>query len=600
MTILNPKKNHSKLGAAGLCTGIAALSFSAAALGCGAAQTAGAGNFPTQDELLKLKSVPPPTHALDRGAVDVDTFTLSGPLPDVIEAEPIDPQTPWQKLLVEQVVNARAQNTKSVIASGAMDCLARQVAAFAAEKGALPTQSFVRFASARCGALTGIASTGFRGAEVADKSTEEELYKEWSADVAKDLRALMGDGMRELGVAFVRKEKKAIVAYVSAPRSVILERVPMVPKDGVVVLKGKLVNPAASVRALVTRGQFGFEVCIKDIEATLPNFSIECPVNADDPGARVEIAAFEEGRELGASVLDIQLAPNGKPQDVYTRVAKDDKAPSDIATLRTALLDRVNQVRKEAGMGALTLAQTQSQTATELAPYFFASGAGNLEPRVADRVALGMLAGWDVGVPVREGHFASQWVTQRSVAGLVEAAIGRPYGRETLLDPGASLLAVGPLLEEDNLAAVLSTYATIDASGKTDYAGQVLARLTKLRGKVKRAAPEVASVLDPVMSDAVARVEAGEDLKEVLDRMTNKAAEASPGSRVASWFVTTSSVERLEYPSPVLARSTLRLAVGVARYKPEGSPWTKLAVLFVALEETAAPNTAQRQASPAL
>lgn len=60
--------------------------------------------------------------------------------------------------------------------------------------------------------------------------------------------------------------------------------------------------------------------------------------------------------------------------------------------------------------------------------------------------------------------------------------------------------------------------------------------------------------------------------------------------------MTATSVAKLEHPSELLSTPDLRLGVGVAHYKPAGSPWTKLAVFFVILKEPAPTNTASGSA----
>src|SRR5262249_32809559 len=150
------------------------------------------------------------------------------------------------------------------------------------------------------------------------------------------------------------------------------------------------------------------------------------------------------------TAVDVQVFPAGKLEQTYTRPAQTGAdAPASDAALAPALLEQINAVRKEAGLSALRLSDTESRTAAQLAPYYFAALTGGLEVTIADKVALGLLAGWDVDGMVREGHFASQWTHQRSPASLVEAAIASPFGRETLLDPAISLIAIGPIAPKE-------------------------------------------------------------------------------------------------------------------------------------------------------
>jgi hypothetical protein len=480
--------------------------------------------------------------------------------------------------------------------SRGMACLAREVAAFAAEKNAIPASPLMRFLGARCGVPTAAVGVQFFAGDVPESTSDADAYAAWAAKIEAALPPALATGQRLAGIGFVRKGKRAAAAIVFAPRTVRLDNVPLVPVDGKVILRGELLESAASVRAMVTRGRFGFETCVKDVDLQPPRFAIECPVTPDDPAARIELAAFQEGRELGDIEVDLTVYPAGKPDKPYAHAPAGEGAlPSGDAALSAALLAGINAVRTEAGLAGVRASDTESRTATQLAPYYFGSMHGG-DSAVADKVALGMLAGWDVDGMVREGHFGAQWSYERDVAALVEAAIASPFGREALLDPQAAQIAIGPLVDKENpgFGAVFGTYAMIDGSGKTDSAAAVLARLTKLRGKIKRPPPSAVTELDGVLADVTARVQTGLSLQDALERATSKSVEAIQRGSVRVWSVTATSVEKLEYPSELLSDPDLRLGVGVAHYKPEGSPWTKLAVFFVIVKEPPPANSASR------
>lgn len=560
------------------------------ATACGGA-AAKPGNFPTREDLQQLAGAPPPKRVFDQNSVDVDSWELIGPLPDAIDGALAEDTDPWSKLLA----GAAAAKPGLVVTSRAMACTARQVAAFVAEKDANPAAPLLRFMAARCGVPSGSIGTSYLSGEVPESTSDADLYSKWEAQMKDGLASTIGPGNRLAGISYSRKGKRAAVAIVTAARLAHVETVPLAPTDGKVFLRGELLNPAESIRAIVTRGRFGYELCIKDIEVVLPRFAIECPLSADDPTARVEVAAFPPGRELGDTALDVQVFPAGTLLQSYSRSAAGAAAPPGDAALGSALLDQINAVRKEAGLGAVRLSDAQSRTAAQLAPYYFAALSGGAEPTFADKVALGLLAGWDVDGMVREGHFTSQWSHHREPGALIEAAIASPFGRETLLDPAISLIAIGPVAPKESavLGAVFSTYALLDTSGKTDNTSAVLARLSKLRAKIKRPAPEAAPELDALLSDIAARVEGGLSLDEALERLTKKSLETISRGRVKAWVATASSVDRLEFPSDLLARSGLHLGVVVARYRPQGAPWTKLAVFFVDVDESPPLNTAR-------
>ncbi|MEZ4309414.1 MAG: hypothetical protein R3F14_15365 [Polyangiaceae bacterium] len=446
-------------------------------LGCGGA--APKGRFPTRDDLMSLSAAPPPQHVFDRGNVDAEAFELSAPLPEMADGGAVEAEGDWQKLLGRAIANK-----PMVVASRGMECAARQVAAFVLEREALPAQPVVRFIAARCGVPTGSFGMGYRGGEVPAGATEESIYAEWAGEVEKDLAGAIGAGARFVGIGVARKEKRAAVVFVTARREARIEAVPLVPVDGKVVLKGELVGAgAASIRALVTRGTFGFEECIRDIDVELPRFVVECPVAAEDATARVELAAFQEGRELGDSVIDLRVYPAGAPVNAYSKRAGEAAGATDAGALGAALLERINGIRKEAGMGALRVSEAENRTAVRLAPYYFAAVSGNADAVAADRIALGLLAGWEVEGEVRQGHFTSMWIGQRAPGALVEATIDSPFGRETLLDPEASVVAIGPVVDGETLGAVFSAYSTMGSVGRGELVSVVTARAGEAAGE---------------------------------------------------------------------------------------------------------------------
>lgn len=570
----------------------AGLALAAAATGCGAPPKPG--NFPTKAELDQIAAAPIPNRTFEKGTVDVEQWELLGPLPEAYDASAAPSDSAWGKLLDDGIVAMGKPGL--VLTSAAMECLARQVAAFAIAKNAPPAAPLRAFMAARCGVPASSVSTDYMVTDVPEGTTEADILAKWKADITAEVPKAVGSGPRFAGIAFVLKDKRAAAAIVSSPRGTKLQTVPMVPVDGKVVLKGELLDPAESVRALVTRGKFGYETCIRDVDIELPKFTIECPVAADDASARVELAAFQAGRELGSTVVDVRVYPAGKPDTMYSHAApKNEPFPADAAGLSTALLASINGARKAAGMSEVRAASVQGATATRLAPYYFAGMNGGLDFAVADKVALGMLAGWEVDGMVREGHFSSEWGYERDVAAFVELAIASPFGRETLLDPGIAQIAVGPYLHDGvtGFGAMFGTYALLDTTGKTDNAAAVLARLTKLRAKIKRPAPDAATEVEAAVEDVVAKVQGGLSLDDALKRLTERSVDSISRGSVRSWCVVSSSVEKLEFPSDLLATPDVRLGVGVARYKPEGSPWTKLAVFFVMLKEPAPTNVAK-------
>ena len=84
---------------------------------------------------------------------------------------------------------------------------------------------------------------------------------------------------------------------------------------------------------------------------------------------------------------------------------------------------------------------------------------GQADPLVADKVTLGVLAGWQVGVPVIDANFTALMVLgTKDPAALLAALLAHPQGRKTLLDPQGTRLAIG-VLEAPNGAPPVKTKA---------------------------------------------------------------------------------------------------------------------------------------------
>lgn len=584
---MNPLRLSIDLRSFGFAAGAAL----AALTGCKGATPPSA--FPSKADLEQIAAKPMPDKTFERGSMDVEQWTLGGELPAAYDEEEIGPGSLWAMPVLDVIAANRSRDT---LATKGMECVAREVALFVAEKSATPSGPLRAFMAARCGVPVSSIALHTLSGELPEDTPESDVLAKWQPQIEAAAQSVVGRGPRYVGVSFQRKGKRGAVVMASADRHVTLAKVPVVPEGGVVVVKGRLLAQAETVRALVTRGRFGYEACIKDVEVQPPNFAFECPVAADDAEARIEVAAFPADRELGNAVAELRVVPGGTPNKTYSHAPpRVDGFPADTTALAAALLSGVNAIRKEAGYSELRAATVQSATAARLAPYYFAGVYGGLDIAVSDKIALGMLAGWDVDGQVREGHFHSTWGLERDVGLFVDEVIATPFGRETLLDPSIATLAVGPYLGEGapGFGAIFGTYAMIDTTGKTDNAQAVLTRLVKLRAKIKRPAPDTATELDGALEDVVAKVEGGQSLDDALKRLTERAVGSISRGSVMSWCSVASSVEKVEIPSELLSTPDLRLGIGVAKYRPEGAPWTRLAVFFVRVKEPPPTNVAK-------
>jgi hypothetical protein len=403
----------------------------------------------------------------------------------------------------------------------------------------------------------------------------------------------LSGGNRFAGLGFARVNDRAAVVLATAPRRAHLESTPLVAAGGTVVLRGELLAPAAHIEALVTHGRFGYTECAVDPSAALPRFSVSCAVAADDPSAWIEMAAFPAGRVLGDSVIEIQVFPSGEPDHAYAHApAAARGGPRDPASLTGAVVEHLNAVRRDAGLGPVGLSLAETRKAAVLAPHYFAALGGRGDVTVADTIALGLQAGWDVEGVVREGHFATGRSDAQSPDDLLDQACADPFGRRALLDPEIQAVAVGTVVAGDVLGAVISTYALVDPRRAPDESGAVLSRLSRLRQAKRLAAPTAAAQFASILAKASQRVQAGQDPSDAMHWLLENAAEQAQGKRIHVWVAEALTMDRLELPADLLGERTLNLAVGVTHHKPGGEPWARFVVFFVTVDEPDAGNTA--------
>jgi hypothetical protein len=296
---------------------------------------------------------------------------------------------------------------------------------------------------------------------------------------------------------------------------------------------------------------------------------------------------------LGDTVVEALVFPSGKPDKTYARARRAASAPLDRAVMTRALVERLNAVRSEAGLGPVRVSAAESRRAELLAPHYFAAVAGEGDVTVADRIALGLQAGWDVEGVVRHGHFTAGAGEAGNPADLLDLALARPFGRRALLDPDVQAVALGTVVPGGRtLGAVFGTYAILDPAKTPREAAATLGRLVELRRAKRLAAPTAVPELAGVMAKAVDRVEKGQAPADAMQWLLDASAEQLRGRTLHASVLTAPSVDRIQFPAALLADPSVDLAVGVGRYRAEGEPWAQLVVFFVTISEPAATRTA--------
>lgn len=549
--------------------------------------------FPTKDVLARLAAAPTPSKLSDDHAKDVPTWELQGPLPDAVDAAPAHDDSPWGKLLQE----VAAPRGDAVLLTEAMHCVARENAAFYLVNDAMPAEMLERFIAARCGAPSGLAGSALQLITGDERIPDEKIYQQFQAKVRENAGKLLQGGRFEAGLAYVRKGARAVIGISAIPQVVRLERTPLtVGADGKVVIRGEVLSQTAGVRGLINRGKHGYADCTASTTVALPRFVITCPASREDEVAWLSVSAYPTGRVLGMPVVEMLVWPSGAPGKTYAKLARG-AAPASAASTEE-LLAEINRVRGEAKLSALRLAEQETRTAARLAPHYFGALEANKDDGVTDQVALGLLAGWEVEGMVRSGNFVSTWVNDAaSWAEVVRAAITRPIGRATLLDPAAERVALGPADAARGRGAVMSTYALFDGYKHDDDAKALAARIAAARGERGLIPPKVVIELNGDAARAADRVQAGsrtplEALSDLLERASERL-----GRSVRGWVAEASSLDRVKLPDQLLTQPSLAVGIGVGHHRPQGAAWGRFVVMIVMIDEAPAAQTARAGAA---
>ena len=249
----------------------------------------------------------------------------------------------------------------------------------------------------------------------------------------------------------------------------------------------------------------------------------------------------------------------------------------------TKLMNAVNGVRKQAKLAPLALAARQSEIAARLAPRFFAAVMGKVDPLDADRIVLGIIAGWDIEGTVRQGGFSATMIGEtRDVSRWLSTALEFPGGRQALLSPDTVLLAIGPLLVEQNqlLGAIVGSYSLFGDNHTADEA-TIFDLIARHRAGLGMSPPKRVDALDAHMLAAgrTIRSRAATPINTLNDLLQ---ASARALQRSVNGFVLeTSRLEDFRLPEELLRRRGLEVAIAVTHYQPPGEPWGRYVILVV-------------------
>ncbi len=542
--------------------------------------------FPAPEELEDLATRPPDEEALFVGSyADVDAWELVGPFPSQLGDEPITEPHPFEEVLLEAV----QRRPGLLLASQAMRCAAREFGRFVLDQGKLPGPGLQRFVMGRCGATGMGQQFGYYAGQVPANATDAEIVEAWREPVEDLVRRFLGSGPRTAGVWLARRDEQAVWLLVSASRRAHLEPTSAsAGPDGWLRLQGEVLASAEELLALVNLGRYRVADCELDPSVRLPRFSVACPVDANDESSWVVLLARAPGRLLANSALQILSVPEGSPARSYRRptygLRGTLKEPGEFGP---ALVRQLNRIRGELGHRPVTLAPQQSETARELAPFYFGAAYGSVAPPVADLVVLGLMAGYEVPGLIRDASVAGALsLDDTSLDRWLAEAFEQPGMRHVLLQANRSQLAVGSIqsAEHGYLAAMLATYSLYDDQDPRAERERFYERLTRERGARSLTPLDRDAQIEDLAARHVARVARGamgpdEALGDLLQE-----AQSVLGAGVKGWYLEGSAEVEVPLPDELVDATADRIGVAVGAYQPSNSPWGRSLVLVVLAE----------------
>jgi hypothetical protein len=541
------------------------------------------GVFPSPKKLAELGEAPVPENLFDLDVRDVESWQLSGPFPERIEAAPYTQPGVWAALLDD----AARRRPGLVLPTQAMYCVARELGRFYLATRRQPSEGLRRYMTARCNATEARVVIGYVDGPVGRHQTDVQVYGHWRDAVRKSLETRLAGGPRTAGIWYGRAGDHAVVMQAFGHREIHVEPLSPVPApDGRIEIRGELLTPAASIRALVNRGRFGVAPCERARESSPTRFAFVCSVDPRDPSALISLSLTPPERLLANSVLHVLARPEGRIEDVYRVSSYGEPHPVlDPETAALDFVDLLNSVRHLAGLSPVTLDREQSETAAELAPAFFASLFGRSPEYNAEMVILGMLAGWSVDGIVQSGHFTASWVLRSTdLQRLLAASLEEPSGRETLLAAEVDRIAVGSLLEStagrESLAAIFGSYAVFSEEDHTASVEAVMEKLGIERAERGLGPPSPIEEVAPLCSEAASRVATGETPRDVMRDLLGGTVEILRRP-ATGWIAEVRDLDELSFPDEYLTRPSLGLALAISHREEPGEPWGRWVVMVV-------------------
>jgi hypothetical protein len=533
--------------------------------------------FTDRDALERIAARPLAPVAKKEVARGPPQWQLQGPFPDQVAPAASAPATIW-----ESAVAARLPPDGRVRMSPDLHCVAREYGLYLQAHGAYPQPELSRYVGGRCGSAAWLSSTYTLRGEVGAEEDEAALLERWKDSIGQRVADVLQSHPDGVGVWAGRQGDQVLLMIVSSRSLAKLEPLPAVGGEGArYVLRGELREEAGQVFALITRGEWDFAQCVRIAGVELPRYEFLCEADPSDEEAWIEINSVRPGRLLARSVLEVLVTPSGATGGRYRR-AGFGSDPGPGLPDESRLTRMVNEVRARAGRRPVELSLGQSHTVKRVAPHFFAASAGEDKERLADTIALGLIAGWDVeSERVRDGTFTVGRISgEGTLPELVGQMLARANGRRALLHEDTRTLAIGLDENQDGTAAMVCTYRMLEPRPMNEEAAQVIAALNAARAAI--GLPPAVWVAPPEGStdEALDLLKKGADPRRATGAVVQRVMDITQAA-MTGWTLVTPALEELQFPPELVRAPKLAVVIAVGHQRVRGDPWASYVVMLV-------------------
>jgi hypothetical protein len=540
--------------------------------------------FPGPEKLAEIERMPAPAPKVTEGAVPEAGWTVEVPA-SPSSAEPWAPGNAWERAVAESV----AASGKQPRLTRAMSCVAREMGRYLIETGKAPPGALRDFITSACGSMApDVGLLEFGLTEVPAALTDDQLLARWKDQATKQLAGRLPAGATEAGFAFQRQNSTGKVMALLVYAQLRAEFQPLVPVPSAteqITIAGRLIEDSSYIAAYANQGRFGVTSCFVDPTVPRPRFSVTCTVDPEDATARIDLVYAQPRRVLAIPFAHVLVRKPDATQLVYRDTTPAGGRPIASATeFAPAALAALNEVRGQAGLKPVRLADAQSAAAGRVAGHFFSavSDADGAAEQV-DTIALALLAGWQVaGGLIRDATFSATMVPgTRDVGRWLATTLEMPLARSALLADQIEEVAFGPvsLDQPEALGAMVIGYTFHHGSDHSADVRRLLTRAVLSRRQRKLAEPKRLG-LDAAMKAELARVHAGKATPEDALNDLLQTGVGNFGQDMRGFVLETTSLDALEIPAEVLTQPTLHLEIGVTHHRPPGAAWAQL-VIFV-------------------